>query len=130
MVVTSLYTRNMLSTTSFPGCYKLVKPGDKLVSLHKVVTSCHKTLNSTAAKPVSFLCYCCCYQVPACDMHVSYMVCASLKNMHATYMFPGKYRHATCTYTRMLYAMCMWHAHSIRVAHSCGYHFPTTITFL
>ena len=36
MVVTSLYTRNMLSTTLFPGRYNLVKPGDKLVSLHKV----------------------------------------------------------------------------------------------
>ena len=46
MVVTSLYTRNMLSTTLFPGYDNLVKPCHKLVSLYKVVTSCHKTLPS------------------------------------------------------------------------------------
>ena len=45
MVVTSLYTRNMLSTTLFPGYDNLVKPCHKRVSLYKVVTSCHKTLH-------------------------------------------------------------------------------------
>ena len=39
MVVTSLNTRNMLATTLFPGYDDLVKPSDKLVSLHKVVTT-------------------------------------------------------------------------------------------
>ena len=46
--------------------------------------------------------------------------CCIFGNMHATYMFPGQYWHATCTLcaTCVLYAMCMWHAHTIWVAHS------------
>ena len=74
MVVTSLYTRNMLSTTLSPGCYNLVKPGDKLVSLYKVVTSCHKTLHKfeiiKLLQNLGFYLCCCCYQAPACDMHM------------------------------------------------------------
>ena len=33
-------------------------------------------------KTCFLLSYSSCYQLHACDMHVSYMVCASLKNMH------------------------------------------------
>ena len=44
MVVTSLYTRNMLSTTLFPGYDNLVKPCHNLVSLYKVVNKLSQDL--------------------------------------------------------------------------------------
>ena len=91
----------------------LVKPGDKLVSLHKVVTSCHKTLHKfeiNCCKTWVFCC-CCCYQVPACDMHVLYMVCTGLKNMHVPLL-------ATCMQHKcFLASIDMQHAHC--VLHAC-----------
>ena len=65
-------------------------------------------------------------QVPACDMHVSYMVSAGLKNMHfgnmhATYMFPGQYidiQHAHC----VLHACCMLCAYDMHIVYELLIH--------
>ena len=127
MVVTSLYTRNMLSTTLFPGCYNLVKPGDKLVSLHKVVTSCHKTLHKfeincfiffyAVAVVTRYLHVTCMFRTwcvlvwRTCMLHFWQHTC----NIHVSWPV---YQHATCTLcaTCVLYVTCMRDAHSIRVA--------------
>ena len=104
MVVTSLYTRNMLSTTLFPGYDNLVKPCHKLVSLYKVVTSCHKTLHKFETN-----CYKTCFffsvVVVTRYLHVT---CMLHFWQQACNMFPGQYRHATCTLcaTCVLYVMC------------------------
>ena len=128
MVVTSLYTRNMLSTTLFPGCYNLEKPGDKLVSLHKVVTSCHKTLHKfeTIKLLQNLFSY-------AVDMHVSYVhgVCwfeEHACNIHVSWPV------LTCNMC-VLHVCCMLHTygmHIVWVAHSCGYRFCSSLqlTFL
>ena len=106
MVVTSLYTRNMLSTTLFPGYDNLVKPCHKLVSLYKVVTSCHKTLykfetNCCKTCFFFFFCCCCCYQVPACDMHVAFLA-TGMQHVSG----PVSTCNSTLCATCMLYVTC------------------------
>ena len=107
MVVTSLYTRNMLLTTLFPGYDNLVKPCHKLVSLYKVVTSCLKTLHK--------------FEINCCKTCVFFAVVVVTRYLHVTCMlhfwqqacnmFPGQYRHATCTLCAtcccLLCACCM-----------------------
>ena len=112
--------RNMLSTTLFPGYDNLVKPCHKLVSLYKVVTSCHKTLHKFETNCYKICCFFFAVVVVTRYLHVT---CMLHFWQQACNMFPGQYRHATCTLcaTCVLYVTCMLHARSILVAHSCGY---------
>ena len=112
MVVTSLYTRNMLSTTLFPGYDNLVKPCHKLVSLYKVVTSCHKTLHKFETNCYKTFFFFFAVVVVTRYLHVT---CMLHFWQQACNMFPGQYRHATCTLcaTCVLYVTCMLHARSI-----------------
>ena len=119
MVVTSLYTRNMLSTTLFPGYDNLVKPCHKLVSLYKVVTSCHKNLhkfetNSCKTSFFFFFC-CCCYQVPACDMHVAFLATGM---QHTCFLASINMQHAHC----VLHACCMLRACGMHVVYELLIH--------
>ena len=119
MVVTSLYTRNMPSTTSFPGYDNLET---RLSVCFQVVTTwwqtgifaqgCDKLSQDptqvwdklTAAKPVFFYAVVVVtrYLHVTCMFHTScvlvWKTCMQHTcNIHVTYMFPGQYRHATCT---------------------------------
>ena len=134
-----LVYRNMLSTTFFPGYYNLEKPGDKPVSLHKVVTSCHKTLHKFFGGIFMLL------LLPGtCMWHTRFVhdvcwfekhSCCIFGNMHATYMFPGHYQHATWYTVCYMCVVCYVHV-ACMYCMSCSFmwlsylFFPTTTTFL